>query len=180
MAMGQGEATKKAEALLAEREEREAKERDLLLVHGGTLVTLRANYPGPDKRRPHTDLVVKILQEEVAKRISVNKMVSQRGLEGLLLHFLTEEEGLAVKRAMVKLEEEHPLGRLVDVDVRTAQGILHRQEVQAPLRRCYLCGERAMHCVRSEKHPLVDVQRYFLESLARYLHREDEELSKEC
>lgn len=169
--MGQEEVMKKAEALFMEREEREERERHLLMVHGGTLVTLRANYPGPDKRHPHTDLVVKILQKEVEKRLVVTKMDKHRGCEGLLYHFLTEEEGLKVKKAMVKLEEEHPLGRLVDVDVRTAQGMLHRGEVQAPLRRCYLCGERAMHCVRSEKHPVAKVKRYFLERLTRYLER---------
>ena len=56
MAMGQEEVMKKAEALFMEREEREERERHLLMVHGGTLVTLRANYPGPDKRHPHNSV----------------------------------------------------------------------------------------------------------------------------
>lgn len=169
MALGQEEVTKKAEAFLEEREKREEKEKHLLQVHGGTLVTLRANYPGPDKRQPHTDLVVEILQEEVAKRILVKKMVTHRGLEGLLLHFLTEEEGQKVKRAMVKLEEEHPLGRLVDIDVRDKNKVLSRVDFSQEPRKCYICSAQAQHCVRSVKHSYEEVVCFYKERVRRYV-----------
>ncbi|CSA56393.1 CitX protein [Vibrio cholerae] len=53
----------------------------------------------------------------------------------------------------MKIEREHPLGRLMDLDVIDVDGhIISRQGAQLPRRRCLLCERDAVICARSRRH----------------------------
>lgn len=61
----------------------------------------------------------------------------------------------ALKRAMCELEENHPLGRLWDIDVLDVDGeSLSRRALGLPARKCLICNEEAHSCARSRRHAL--------------------------
>ena len=64
------------------------------------------------------------------------------------------EEG-PLKRAMVVIEETHPLGRLLDLDIHDREGkSVSRKDFGMPARKCLVCGEAAHACSRSRAHSL--------------------------
>lgn len=155
--------------LLNFREERDQLERALLNRYHGTLLTLKANFPGKDKRHEKADLAVKILYEEVRKRLHPVHVERLSNAEGLVFLILLKENPVEVKRKALSLEEHHPLGRLIDMDVRDEEKIWSRRDFSLPGRTCYLCDEPAVHCVRSEKHSREEVAAYFISRVDSYL-----------
>ncbi|SFN78238.1 citrate lyase holo-[acyl-carrier protein] synthase [Proteiniclasticum ruminis] len=154
--------------LLEAREERDAFERNLLKKTGKVLLTLRGNYPGENKNVPAVSYMVETLRKEVLKAFSVVEERTYESKEGLLYFFLLLEEGEEAKRKAVLLEETHPLGRLADLDVRDKERIYSRRDLGFPDRSCYLCGEKAVYCVRSKKHVMEEVILYFEKQVKEY------------
>jgi len=70
-----------------------------------------------------------------------------------------DAEPLSIKRTMLQIEEQHPLGRLWDVDVIDPTGSsVSRQRLNLPARLCLLCDQAAHACARSGAHALHDLQ----------------------
>ena len=96
--------------LLKLREERDQFEKKLLDDHHGTLLTLRANFPGEDKRHEKADLAVKILYEEVRRQFRPVHEEMLSNAEGLVFFILLNESPYEVKRKALSLEEHHRWG----------------------------------------------------------------------
>ena len=142
--------------LLKARDTRAALQRQLLDEHGGTLVCLTVNMPGPVKRCALADRLFSVGVREVPKALPGAAFSRTRqtpaGCEGYWCVPLRPE---AVKRAMCRLENEHPLGRLWDIDVLGPDGrALSRRSLGMPARTCLLCGRPAAVCARAGAHPL--------------------------
>jgi len=74
-----------------------------------------------------------------------------------------------LKQATARLEEEHPLGRLWDLDViDPLRGAISRKDLGMRSRRCLLCGEDARVCVRSRAHSLKELQSAIQEIIHAY------------
>jgi len=73
------------------------------------------------------------------------------------LYVIEADAGL-LKSASVELEEQHPLGRLWDLDV-IAPGprTLSRKDFGYSARRCLACERPAFECGRSRRHPLHEL-----------------------
>lgn len=72
-----------------------------------------------------------------------------------------------LKRLTVGIEEAHPLGRLLDIDVfGLGAAPVGRTELGLAPRRCLVCDRPAHECVRSRRHPLSDVRAH-IASLVR-------------
>ncbi|MFH5835147.1 citrate lyase holo-[acyl-carrier protein] synthase [Proteiniclasticum sp. C24MP] len=155
--------------LLDSREKRDLREKALLDKYHGTLLTLRANFPGSEKRHEKADLAVTILYEEVRRQYNPVHEEILQDAEGLIYLLLLKESPEDVKRKALSLEESHPLGRLIDMDVRDEEKIWSRRDFSIPGRKCYLCEDLAVHCVRSQKHPLEDVISHFVRKVDDYL-----------
>ncbi|WP_413733512.1 citrate lyase holo-[acyl-carrier protein] synthase [Sodalis sp. RH21] len=69
-----------------------------------------------------------------------------------------DHPAVEIKAAAVALEQEHPLGRLWDIDVISPQdGIIGRGSLDYARRGCLLCDQPAHACARSRRHPLEQV-----------------------
>lgn len=150
------------------REEREEFEMNLLKRSGKTLITLRGNFPGEDKSHEASQYAVKTLHEEISGHLQVDHEETTHTKEGYMVFLLVNENGEFVKRLAMALEDEHPLGRLVDVDVREKDRLYSRADFNLPPRSCYLCQDPAVHCVRSMKHSLNEVREYYIHAVKTY------------
>ena len=59
---------------------------------------------------------------------------------------------LEVKKAAAELEDTHPLGRLMDLDVIGPEGPIGRADIGLQERRCLICEKPARYCMRAGSH----------------------------
>lgn len=157
--------------LLLLREQRFYREQEL--QKRGTVVTIKANVPGRDKRWLWSDYAVYVLYTALTTRVSPHFVEAEHQAEGLVFVAVFSEEAYALKQQCVELEERHPLGRMVDLDVRTGEDTLSRTEIGYPRRKCYLCDEDAVICSRSRRHSLEELRGSIREMVWQYLNAEN-------
>ncbi len=142
--------------ILGSRDRRAAREKELLrLFPGCSLVCLTVIPPGSEKR---SKLSVAVGSEGVrAVSAAFGEHIvfaDTQDLETGFEHYaVVDMDPLAAKRRAIAVEEEHPLGRLMDIDVMGEDGIpLERASSGAPPRRCLICDKPAHECMRSRTH----------------------------
>ena len=153
------------EQLLLSRDTRVAFQREWLGKHPGcTLVSLTVQLPGPEKRNDVSLAIGRAGREALEGRFP-GCFVCEKDLEtGYEAYFSVPATPLDVKRITCEVEESHPLGRLMDMDVFGQDGIpVSRQEVGEEPRRCLLCEREVRLCMRSQTHSR--------EELLREIHR---------
>ena len=148
------------EQLLRSRDERAEFQKILLKGYGLPLVSFTVNMPGKIKRCRRSRIVfdagVQAIREALAGEIVYYKLMDNpTGPEGF---FAVSVDAEALKAAMCRIEEEHPLGRLMDIDVLDASGQhLSRTQLGETPRKCLVCGGMAAACTRSRAHPAEEV-----------------------
>lgn len=172
------------EEMLTEREWRAAEEARQL-ESCSALIVLSTNVAGPVKSFP---LLLKGFEEAQhlletrlhQEGISWSLRGTHRHCGGPTAFYTVEAEAAEVKRITCAVEETPCLGRLLDIDVLTAEGIKwERSQVGYPPRRCLLCDRPAFECGRSRRHSVEELQKetvrrlteYFLSCYARQVER---------
>ena len=141
--------------ILKSRDERQAHQQSLLRDHPGqTLLCLTVVMPGKSKRNSRTLLVAQAAVTALLQHFGADKpYIEVRDLEtGYEAFLLTSMPVKDAKRAVCRIEEAHPLGRLFDIDVITQQGPVSRAEIGLAERSCLLCGRPARECMRAHRH----------------------------
>ena len=160
------------EQLLQSRDNRAQHQKDLLGAHPGkSLLCLTVQLPGPEKRNACSLAVARAGVEAIRAAFSA-EYEELRDLEtGYEAYFLVGLPPADAKRLACRIEDTHPLGRLMDIDVlstfsaqnvdgmpnnpvastKTAQ-IVDRAAMGLPPRRCLLCGNPARYCMRARTH----------------------------
>lgn len=132
--------------ILAAREAR----RELIarISDTGAVVTVKANIPGVNKNTPHA-LLCSAYFARLAEQMGVYDFFSDVSADGRC--FIGRAEDAAGAKAQLSaIEEGHPIGRLIDMDVtdKGAEASISR----GSMRRCFLCGEAAFVCSRRGGH----------------------------
>jgi len=145
------------EQLLQSRDTRRARQEDLVARYAGkTLVCLTVVLPGPVKRDTRSLKVAEAGVAVVCEMLSpVYKELYdlETGYEG---YFIVDAPLLDVKKACCNIEDGHPYGRLMDLDVLEPSGDsvapVDRSRVGEEPRRCLLCDRPARECMRVRNH----------------------------
>ena len=143
--------------ILDNREARADYQQILLRGYGTPLVSFMVNMPGAVKRNPAALAVhragITALREGLAGHILYYKTLDYpTGYEGF---FAVDLPGEKVKDITCRIEDTHPLGRLMDLDVLTPDGgSISRVQLGLPPRACLICGGYAKACARSKAHAL--------------------------
>lgn len=157
--------------ILNAREERVILQESLSKKYKLPFIVLRTNYPGLDKNNSVANDIAAIINEECLKifrkKIKFTEIIDS--WEGIVYILFIEEEAIEIKKIVVDLEEKHPLGRLVDIDVYSedSRGI-SRSQLNLPKRKCFLCNNDAHICVRSSAHSLQDIIKYIYKSYENF------------
>lgn len=161
--------------LLASREQRAARQQELLSEYpDATLVCLTVIMPGNVKRNFFSLISAGAALQHIIERY-----------EGTLLHLSTRDlttgfEAYAVttltpiqaKETACDIEDNHPLGRLFDIDVINADGSpMPRTQVGRNPRRCLICDNESRYCMRNRTHSQEELQARISEIVNEYVHR---------
>ena len=132
------------EQLLEARDRRS--EKQLALVNewpDKTLVCMTVVLPGP------------------VKRDARSLKVAEAGVKAVREVFSPVRQELFVKKACCEIENEHPYGRLLDLDVLEKVGErvvpVERERVGETPRKCLVCGRPARECMRAHAHLFDDI-----------------------
>ena len=126
-----------------------------------TLVCLTVVLPGSVKRDARSLRVADAAVAAVRERLApVHEALYdlETGYEG---YFLVDAPLLDVKRICCAIENEHPYGRLMDLDVLEPVGDtvapVSRDRVGESPRACLLCGRPARECMRARTHTPTEI-----------------------
>lgn len=143
------------EQLLESRDARAAHQRELLEAHPGlSLVCLTVQLPGPVKRNEASLIIGGAGLAALLNQFKGSVRYAEvRDLEtGYEAYLLLPLEDKLLKKTCCTLEDEHPLGRLMDMDVIGPQGPVSRADIGLEPRKCLLCGNEARFCMRARAH----------------------------
>ena len=143
------------EQLLDSRDRRVQHQKELLSAFPGcSLICLTVQLPGPVKRSSESLIIGEAGLAELLNRFgSVLRHVHVRDLEtGYEAYLLVPMAARDVKRIYCRIEDTHPLGRMMDIDVMDSVVPLSRADIDLPPRQCLLCGNEARYCMRARTH----------------------------
>ncbi|WP_170075196.1 triphosphoribosyl-dephospho-CoA synthase CitG [Paraclostridium dentum] len=161
---------------LLDREKRVQLQEQLLQEHNiCTLVTVRVNYPGLEKSNFITDEIQGVISDEISEICGELIVLKKKykNLEGYITHFLIDLDFFSTKRLMIDIEENHILGRCVDIDVYKINGekvfAISRRDLGKGNRRCFLCELDANICSRKQSHSINEIKSYFEKKYNEYI-----------
>lgn len=161
--------------LLASRDARLRQELQYLTEYPRlTLLVLTIVVPGSEKRTPAAMVVAKsameALHSEFASEIrhELTKDLNT-GYEAFLLLDMEREDA---KSRAIAIEDSHPLGRLMDIDIIGEDGIpLGRGAMNKTPRRCIICDNDARVCMRARSHTPAEIDAKINNLVDEYLQR---------
>jgi len=147
--------------ILRARDARSERQRKLLEKHGLPLISFTMNIAGPVKtdgliQRAFFEGVEQVEAALTARRIAVHERIQILEFTGNEQVWAVEAEADSLKEWMRAIEEEHPLGRLFDIDVLDKSGAKRSREGH---RRCLICGGDVHVCARSRAHSAQELFR---------------------
>ena len=158
--------------LLEERELRVILQQQLLQTYPYPLAVVKANMPGEDKRSLIQTIVVCEGYFEL-KKLNVENIYTTYTIEGLIYYISIDLPIEQLKRICVDIERNHPLGRLMDIDVMNVHSQISRRDLNLSPRRCFLCDEEAHVCVRQQTHASEVIEDFILTTFKNYLRGND-------
>ena len=120
-----------------------------------TLVCLTVIMPGNIKRNLSSLIVSQAAINAMLNRFEGNivDVISrdlETGFEAYLVTTLSQREA---KLIACDIEDNHPLGRLFDIDILDNDGVpVKRETVGSSPRRCLMCDNEARYCMRNRTH----------------------------
>ena len=158
------------EQLLQSRDNRAKHQKDLLEAHPGrSLLCMTVQLPGPEKRNDISLAIAKAGVKAVREAFEP-EYEELRDLEtGYEAYFLLLLSGEDAKRTACHIEDTHPLGRLMDLDVVVGHddpvmsgstGHLHpisRESLGLKPRKCLLCDNEVRYCMRAKTHTVSEL-----------------------
>lgn len=163
------------EQLLKSRDIRSQKQKLIINDNRGlTLVCMTVIIPGNIKRNSLTSVIATAGIEELKKEfegsiISLEICNLETGYEAYLLTSKSREQA---KEIACKIEDNHPLGRLLDIDVLDEKGEpISRKEMGEEPRKCFICNMPARECMRNNTHTTEELYRFISEKVEDYVHR---------
>lgn len=144
--------------LLQSRDRRARHQKDLLGDYPGkSLLCFTVQLPGPVKRNAMSLTVARAGVDAIRETFPI-EVSEERDLDtGFEGYFIVSLPPFETKLLACSLEDTHPLGRLMDLDVVESDGPLSRDSVGLPARRCLLCDREARYCMRARAHSAAEL-----------------------
>ncbi len=163
--------------ILAARELRVQRQRELLQKFSRPLISFSMNIPGPVKDSPL------IRRGFLAGCHALDRSFSQRNVlfreiypavTGWEAMYVLDMEPGEVKKITVSVEDCHSIGRLFDMDVITPESEkLDRESVGGGSRDCIVCGAPGRGCASRRLHSVDELQKAVERILKDYFRGED-------
>ena len=162
---------KSANDFLSAREARQEMLSRVLLRAQRPAIFLSLNIPGPEKFPPGCNGLFEWICSELAGTFSEFRTMEEgRDALGPFLLASLDQDATELKQRCVLIESATPAGRLIDLDVYSAQGLqIDRRTLGLRGRACLVCDQPAVECMRNKRHPSSEVIGKVNELLAPFI-----------
>ena len=141
------------------KETRLKKQQRLLKKHACPVITLKAHMPRELRHNtyvPHLisqglEAIRAVLSQQQMLCLASEEFQSAAGLE----HYLAVKcrSASELKKLMMKIESQHHLGQLLDINVMNSEGqTLSRGSCELSARKCIICDGIAPECAKDHRH----------------------------
>lgn len=163
-----------AEDILLAREIRINYQEKLVNQYKMPILVIRINYPGVNKDNYYSQKITAIMEKIICKLFSdsINYKKIVTTAEGPIAIMCINKDVRSIKLMTLNLEDNHVLGRCVDLDVYDDKGIsISRRNFGLAMRKCYICDDIAHICVRSKKHSKEEVEGFVKSRFEEYTRK---------
>lgn len=147
--------------ILTNKEARMSRQQEWLKSHSLPLISFTINMPGPVKMNEASMTIFNQGVYAICEACKENgwpiptRQILQQKTGPEAIFVVDVPSAMELKRIMIKIEHNHPLGRLMDLDVIGKNGkVISRKSQMLDSRKCLLCEENAVVCSRSRRHSL--------------------------
>jgi len=152
--------------VLENRELRQTKQWELCEKYNSAVLSLTINIPGAKKDSSDAKYIYEVALKEIEnfglKVYEKSSTCKDTGCEAL---WAFEVDAQKLKTLTCKVEESHPLGRFMDIDViDNNRQILSRSTP----RKCYICEANAKVCARAQKHSIEELLSFISKTVDDY------------
>lgn len=140
--------------LLAAREQREQYRQNIARELPQTLLQIGLNQPGADKSSAKGTALIRWALQRLHPLLPASELLAQgEDLLGSWALLTTPLSAVEAKRRAVTVESAQLAARLLDIDVYRPQGsVIGRKELRLAARKCFLCFQPAVDCMRLQSH----------------------------
>ncbi|MWN06181.1 citrate lyase holo-[acyl-carrier protein] synthase [Gilliamella sp. Pas-s95] len=152
------------EQMLLAKERRVQNQQNAINLYHYPLISLSLVIPGPIKNSSGANQLFKEAITAIHKALSKNAIPLVHESH---FHNITGYEAIisakcsanALKQCCIDIEDNHPLGRLWDIDVidPITQQSISRAKFDHQSRQCLICQDIAKICSRSKKHTIDEI-----------------------
>ena len=163
-----------AEDILLERERRIEYQEKLVKQYEMPILVIRVNYPGVNKDNYFSQEIAKIMEQIICEIFSyaIHYKIMTTTAEGPIVIMSINKDAKEIKEMALNIEDNHILGRCVDLDVFDNEGNgISREDFGLGMRKCYICEDKAHNCVRSKKHSKEEVEGFIKSKFAEYMEK---------
>ena len=146
------------EQLLASKEARQQRQQRLRKHYGTAIASITINIPGSTKDNAVIRQLCAYAANALHSDFDVLAMESVNLPTGPETMLAINTEARALKKAAIILEESNLFGRLLDIDVISADGTPLSRQTSGASRSCLLCTQPAVYCMRERRHSMEEVQ----------------------
>lgn len=123
-----------------------------------SLLMIKANIPGLNKNFPISSYLIKYFLNIIKGTYDLFYLEFYESYDGLYYLCGIKGKNEKIKRNLINIENTHNLGRFVDLDFFIdGEKSLSRKDFGLPLRKCILCENDALYCIRTEAHEVRDI-----------------------
>lgn len=139
------------------------------LYKDDSLIMIKANIPGLNKNLPLASYLIQVFFNHLKGLYSFFHIEYFESYDGPYLLCGLKEKKEHIKKHLVKIENEHKLGRFIDLDYFVnGEKSLSRFDLNLPLRKCVLCDDTALVCIRNETHTTKEILHYIEKTTVKY------------
>lgn len=121
------------------------------------VIAIKANMPGDDKQNNLSYLLIDIFHITLKKIYDDAIIEFHESTDGpYYLVYGFNDNPHDVKKLLILLEDSHPLGRFIDLDLYTHTVSVSRSE----FRKCFICEKNAAVCIRNRTHSTKELLDY--------------------
>jgi holo-ACP synthase CitX len=141
------------------------------LENSPMVLLIKANIPGNNKNIWISKYLVLLFKRILEHTCEPCESYSFESMDGpYVMIYLPQDDPLSIKHFLMHIEETHPLGRFIDLDLfNNPTKSISRSDIDAPLRTCIMCNQPAIECMRNHNHSTLDIMDYIEEKTTSYL-----------
>lgn len=121
------------------------------------IIIIKANIIGTNKNTYISTLIINVFFQIIITNINIKTYEYHLSDDGNFYLLETMEDTSITKNMLIQIEDNHKLGRLVDLDLYSKDKNISRRDLGRDFRKCLICDESAIVCMRNKTHSIEEI-----------------------